>query len=254
MQIDTADKLMQFRQRYAGEVVGLIVVPNNVLEFVTKAFHSLAAVFGDSLKSCVFVAPCTDHRGCHAECANSNISDFTVKLSQSDYVPHFFSINITRNESFFHIWHFLYSSPHGFSYSSNPVGKISTTRISLHENQPFSWESSHSNKKADGLASKKEGGEDATCDKDSILECQAALLDDFKSSLEEFRKDAMADKNTGTSQTTTTTPPTTLGLGAVLAGVGVIGGGLGLLYSKYRSQKQKPLSNPSIPMSGSIRR
>jgi len=71
MQIDTADKLMQFHQRYAGEVVGHIVVAPNVLEFVTKAFHSLTAVFGDSLKSCGFVAPCTDHRGCRVECANS---------------------------------------------------------------------------------------------------------------------------------------------------------------------------------------
>ncbi len=255
MQIDAADKLMEFHQRYSNKDIVEAALTHKVHEFVTKAFHSLTAVFGDSLKSCVLPNPCIEHQGCFAECANYNVNDFAIKLNQTESVPYSLEIKITRNKDVFTIGCNPYDDPYVFSYSSNPiVGKNLNARIELHKNKPVSWKSSDSIllKEADGSVSQKGHESESACNKRSVLKCQAALLDDFKSALEDFKKDAMANNEPDASQTKKAAQPTSFGMGAVLAGIGLIGGGVGLLYAKHKSQKQKPPSQPSKPRSESI--
>lgn len=234
MDIDAVN-LMNFYQKYAD----LAILNNTPVrqaqahahEFVTKAFQNLTAVFGDSLKSCLLPNSYIGHQKCIAESAGYDVSGFVIKLYQNEGFPHNFVINIKRNEALFELKSNPYNIPNIFAFSSKPfLGNSLDTRIEFHENKPTSWmdSSSISSKDANGFAL---GNTflSASCSEDSLPACHEYLLDNFKSSLEDFKRDAMASNEPAESAES---------LKAVLAGIGVVGVGLGL-YAKYRSGQKK---------------
>ncbi len=275
MQIDLSNSklIMDFHQKYCDKDILNKSLTPRVHEFFSKAFDVIIA--GNFSKSCTLPKPFIEHQDCTAECVNQNVDDFKLKLHQTANAPCDLTFQITRKKDMFSIRCNLYEDPYVFSYSSKPIiGKGFRTDVTLHENEPFSWSSLSylSKKDEDGVVGARSGNSSlGSCLKDNLTQCQESLLDAFKSSLAEFKQDAMANNEaTQDERIKMQTPPspgpldidsqskpsspsvqttgtvgrpfalvlTGIAGSLVFAGLAGIGVGLGLLYAKHKSHRQ----------------